>query len=88
MGPSRDKRTHFRVEQLEGRWTPSAVAGTPANGEEFGRFNRVLVESGTNIGLEFCKLEQGNCAGDVLSGTDPDFPSLGISPPGNYPPPL
>jgi hypothetical protein len=82
MVPSRNKRTHFRVEQLEGRWTPSGspVTHAPANGAAVGAFNSSIAPGGT-IGA-ICSVEKGDCAADILNSTP--YPSLEITPPGIF----
>ena len=66
-------RSTLCVEQLEDRWTPSAVI--PANGQEFGTSTLPLVQDlkaeGTNLGQAFCSIEKGDCAADTLAVLQP-----------------
>jgi hypothetical protein len=67
-------QSRLRIEQLEDRCTPSGGV-VPANGQEFGTTTLPLVqelrEQGTNLGLAFCKIEQGECAADTLAFLQP-----------------
>ena len=70
MRLARNMRAQVRVEQLEGRWTPSGGA-TPANGQEYGTTTIDAVKAGVNIGRDVCSIEKGECAEDSLAFLQP-----------------